>query len=198
MAPSTSVQLRMSSAMRACMALTARISAHVRRAGSGDQLRLQRRAETLDCSGELGERLCLAGNRDERKHEAENASEQADRHADQLCGGIAGRFGLQIATGSRTDHGLQPGAGNLAHARNVTTWRGTYQGQASGGSCWRSGSVTVPNGALILNYIFRSNNGAANATTDFILLRAATGKPQATFIAFQLSYLVTGTCEILK
>jgi hypothetical protein len=51
---------------------------------------------------------------------------------------------------------------------------------------------------LISSLYFRRNKTAANATTDFILLHTATGKPQATFTAFQLSYLVTGTCEILQ
>jgi len=51
---------------------------------------------------------------------------------------------------------------------------------------------------LISSLYFRRNKTAANATTDFIRLRTATGKPQATFTAFQLSYLVTGTCEILQ
>ena len=50
---------------------------------------------------------------------------------------------------------------------------------------------------LIPSLYFRRNKGAANATTDFIFLRTATGKPQATFSAFQLSYLVTGTCDIV-
>jgi len=50
---------------------------------------------------------------------------------------------------------------------------------------------------LISSLYFRRNKGAANAITDFIFLRTATGKPQATFSAFQLSYLVTGTCDIV-
>ena len=51
---------------------------------------------------------------------------------------------------------------------------------------------------LISSLYFRRNKTAANATTDFILLRTATGKPQATFTAFQLSHLVTGTCDIVR
>jgi hypothetical protein len=51
---------------------------------------------------------------------------------------------------------------------------------------------------LVPSVYFRRKKTAANATTDFVLLHTATGKPQATFIAFQLTYLVTGTCEILK
>ena len=51
---------------------------------------------------------------------------------------------------------------------------------------------------LISSLYFRRNKTAANATTDFIRLRTATGQPQATFTAFQLSYLVTGTCELLQ
>lgn len=51
---------------------------------------------------------------------------------------------------------------------------------------------------LVPSAYFRRKKTAANATTDFILLRTAAGKPQAIFTAFQLSYLVTGTCEILQ
>lgn len=78
----------------------------------------------------------------------------------------------------------------------------------------QSGNITYPSGGirenrvvqrtsvaddyvLIPSLYFRRNKGAANATTDFIFLRTATGKPQATFSAFQLSYLVTGTCDIV-
>ena len=38
----------------------------------------------------------------------------------------------------------------------------------------------------------------ANAVTQFIRLRAATGEPQPRFIAFTLSYLVTGTCALVQ
>ena len=38
----------------------------------------------------------------------------------------------------------------------------------------------------------------ANAVTRFIRLRAATGDPQPRFAAFVLSYLVTGTCTIVR
>ena len=38
----------------------------------------------------------------------------------------------------------------------------------------------------------------ANAVTNFIRLRAATSDPQPRFVAFVLSYLVTGTCAIMK
>ena len=39
----------------------------------------------------------------------------------------------------------------------------------------------------------------ANAVTHFIRLRAATGElPQPRFMAFTLSYLVTGTCDIVR
>ena len=51
---------------------------------------------------------------------------------------------------------------------------------------------------LISSLYFRRNKTAANATTDFIRLRTAIGQPQATFTAFQLSYLVTGTCDIVQ
>jgi hypothetical protein len=51
---------------------------------------------------------------------------------------------------------------------------------------------------LVPSVYFRRKKTAANATTDFILLHTATGKPQATFIAFQLTYLVTGTCDIVQ
>jgi len=50
---------------------------------------------------------------------------------------------------------------------------------------------------LIPSLQFRRKRTAANATTDFILLRTATGKPQATFVAFHVSRLVTGTCAIM-
>lgn len=51
---------------------------------------------------------------------------------------------------------------------------------------------------LISSFHFRRNKTAANATTDFIRLRIAAGRSQATFIAFQLSYLVTGTCDVVQ
>ena len=38
----------------------------------------------------------------------------------------------------------------------------------------------------------------ANAVTHFIRLRAATGDPQPRFMVFTLSYLVTGTCAIVR
>jgi hypothetical protein len=38
----------------------------------------------------------------------------------------------------------------------------------------------------------------ANAVTNFIRLRATTSDPQPRFVAFVLSYLVTGTCAIVK
>jgi hypothetical protein len=38
----------------------------------------------------------------------------------------------------------------------------------------------------------------ANAVTRFIRLRAAAGDPQPRFAAFVLSYLVTGTCTIVR
>jgi len=50
---------------------------------------------------------------------------------------------------------------------------------------------------LISGFYFQRNRTAANATTDFIRLHTAADKPQATFVAFQLSYLVTGTCDIV-
>jgi len=51
---------------------------------------------------------------------------------------------------------------------------------------------------LVPSLSFRRNKTAANATTDFIRLDVRTGQPQATFMAFSLSYLVTGTCEITR
>jgi hypothetical protein len=50
---------------------------------------------------------------------------------------------------------------------------------------------------LLPSFTFRRNKTGANATTDFIRLHAGTGKPQARFMAFSLTYLVTGTCEIV-
>ena len=50
--------------------------------------------------------------------------------------------------------------------------------------------VLIPNSAL------RRKKTGANAVTDFIRLDAS--KPQATFMAFSLSDLVTGTCEIVR
>jgi hypothetical protein len=38
----------------------------------------------------------------------------------------------------------------------------------------------------------------ANAVTRFIRLRAATGDPQPRYMVFTLSYLVTGTCAIVR
>ncbi len=77
-----------------------------------------------------------------------------------------------------------------------------------------SGSISYPNSGtletrviqrtsvaddyvLIPSVFFRRTKGAANATTDFIFLHVATGIPQAIFSAKRLSYLVTGTCDIV-
>ena len=49
---------------------------------------------------------------------------------------------------------------------------------------------------LIPSSTFRRKKTAANAVTDFIRLDAS--KPQATFMAFSLSDLVTGTCAIVR
>jgi len=38
----------------------------------------------------------------------------------------------------------------------------------------------------------------ANALTRFIRLRAATGDPQPRYMVFTLSYLVTGTCAVVR
>jgi hypothetical protein len=50
---------------------------------------------------------------------------------------------------------------------------------------------------LISSLHFKRNKLAANATTDFIRLRPAAGPTPATFVAFRLTSLVTGTCEIV-
>jgi hypothetical protein len=50
---------------------------------------------------------------------------------------------------------------------------------------------------LLPSFTFRRNKTGANATTDFIRLHAEAGKPPARFMAFSLTYLVTGTCEIV-
>ena len=42
----------------------------------------------------------------------------------------------------------------------------------------------------------RAQKDAATAATDFIRVHARTNEPQVTFIAFSLSNLVIGTCEI--
>jgi hypothetical protein len=44
----------------------------------------------------------------------------------------------------------------------------------------------------------RAQKDVATAVTDFIRVRAGTDEPQVTFIAFSLSNLVTGTCEIVR
>ena len=44
----------------------------------------------------------------------------------------------------------------------------------------------------------RAQKDAAIAVTDFIRVRAGTNEPQVTFIAFSLSNLVIGTCEIVR
>lgn len=49
---------------------------------------------------------------------------------------------------------------------------------------------------LVPSFSFRRKKTAANAVTDFIRLDAR--KPQATFMAFSLSDLVTGTCAIVR
>jgi hypothetical protein len=51
---------------------------------------------------------------------------------------------------------------------------------------------------LLPSFSFRRSKTAANATTDFIRLHIGTSEPQATFRAYSLSYLVTGTCEIVR
>jgi hypothetical protein len=44
----------------------------------------------------------------------------------------------------------------------------------------------------------RAQKDVATAVTDFIRVRAGTNEPQVTFLAFSLSNLVTGTCEIVR
>ncbi len=44
----------------------------------------------------------------------------------------------------------------------------------------------------------RAQKDVATAVTDFIRVRAGLNEPQVTFIAFSLSSLVTGTCEIVR
>ncbi len=51
--------------------------------------------------------------------------------------------------------------------------------------------------ALFPSVIFRRNKTAANATTDFILIHASDGQKQPIFRAYSLTYLVTGTCELV-
>ena len=56
-----------------------------------------------------------------------------------------------------------------------------------------------PNDYVLLpSTVFRRKKTAANAATDFIRLDARPGKPQATFMAFSLQELVTGTCEVAR
>jgi len=51
---------------------------------------------------------------------------------------------------------------------------------------------------LVPSSIFHRNKAVANAATDFIRMRTATSsQPQTLFMVFSLSYLVTGTCEIV-
>ena len=52
---------------------------------------------------------------------------------------------------------------------------------------------------LFKNYSRRiDKKTVANAVTRFIRLRAATGDPQPRYMVFTLSYLVTGTCAIVR
>jgi hypothetical protein len=51
---------------------------------------------------------------------------------------------------------------------------------------------------LVSDFYFGRNKTAANATTDFIRLHIPADNLQAIFAAFQLSSLVTGTCDIVK
>jgi hypothetical protein len=51
---------------------------------------------------------------------------------------------------------------------------------------------------LLPSYSFRFKQTPANATTDFIRLHAGTGQQLTTFRAYSLTYLVTGTCEIVR
>jgi hypothetical protein len=58
---------------------------------------------------------------------------------------------------------------------SVSTWRGTYSGQASGGcgggSCWRSGSVTGPYGGTVS----RSGNVTRTGPHTYDYSRTTTG-----------------------
>jgi hypothetical protein len=80
----------------------------------------------------------------------------------------------------------------------------------------RTGDITRPSTGMRENWVvqttsandndyvlapassLRRKKAAANAATDFILLRTKTGTPQATFMALSLSYFVTGTCETVR
>jgi hypothetical protein len=51
---------------------------------------------------------------------------------------------------------------------------------------------------LFPSFSRRDKKNVANAVTHFIRLRAATSDPQPRFMVFTLSYLVTGTCAIVR
>jgi hypothetical protein len=50
---------------------------------------------------------------------------------------------------------------------------------------------------LFPSYSFRRKKTAANATTDFIRLHVGDGQQQAIFRAYSLTYLITGTCDVV-
>jgi hypothetical protein len=52
------------------------------------------------------------------------------------------------------------------------------------------------NYVLVSSFSFRRKKTAANVADDFIRLHVLPGKPH--FIAFWLSYLVTGSCEVIQ
>ncbi len=63
----------------------------------------------------------------------------------------------------------------------------------------QQGGVFNDEYVLVPSFIFQRNKTVANAATDFIRIRTATAsRPQPIFMAFSVSYLVSGTCEIVQ
>jgi hypothetical protein len=61
------------------------------------------------------------------------------------------------------------------------------------------GETDVRDYVLIPDTAFQRKKTIAKASTDFIRLRVQPGRePQATFVAFSLAQLVTGTCDIVQ
>ncbi|MGC2825489.1 MAG: hypothetical protein WA322_14825 [Pseudolabrys sp.] len=86
---------------------------------------------------------------------------------------------------------INPLTGAVTHPSNGSreNWRAIQEASTND-------YVLIPE--KISDVSLRAQKDAATAVTDFIRVRVGASEPQVTFLAFSLSNLVTGTCEIVR
>lgn len=86
---------------------------------------------------------------------------------------------------------INPLTGTITHPSDGSrgNWRAIREGSTNN-------FVFIPEKISVVS--LRAQKDAATAATDFIRVRTGDNEPQVTFIAFSLSNLVTGTCEIVR